>query len=341
MSNDFSMHQLLPRSPQAQRNVIYRKVKSELRQAMIEIAIASGLDEDGCNNRKFMAPTDDTVARNLWEKVLTNLDQHAKQYYKREDKGRGIYMGMPKRVPGPIAAYDHIVRKLPSNRSSNSAYAQVLKHLISDVASRFNAVGKESPVEATSDRYKRFSRYFGIINKIEVSNVPDEAVDTHFSSIVETNSTNDEISTLVSFANQLTILGRSLLAESLKNPGLEHLTTPNYTFRRSDCENEKLGSPPEQLPRRWYKTTIKMVFSTAIDALDNPNNTFTKLLENESTRGKGKGTSAGMLPIELLGCTLQFFLKFQKIISYEDLTPTLKELFNKKYLRISVTYWKT
>lgn len=197
MSNDFSMHQLLPRSPQACRNIIYKNAKPELKKAMIEIAIASGLEEADCNNRKFMTPADDSVASNLWEEVLTNLDQYAKLHYKREHKGRGIYMGQGKRVPGPKAAFDHIEHKLPSNRSSNSAYAQILKHLISDIASRFNAVGQESQVKASADRFRRCINYFGLINKIEVSNVPDEAVDTHFSRIVETNSTNDEISTLV------------------------------------------------------------------------------------------------------------------------------------------------
>ena len=138
----------------------------------------------------------------------------------------------------------------------------------------------------------------------------------------------------VSFADQLTILGRSLLEKSLKNPDLGPLTTRDYTFRRPDCDNETLGRPPEQLPRKWYKSTIKIVFSTIIDALDNPNNAFTQLLVNESTRGKGKGASAGMSPEELLGCSLQFMLKFKKIIGYEDLTTELKELYDKKYLDV-------
>lgn len=147
-------------------------------------------------------------------------------------------------------------------------------------------------------------------------------------------STTQGLDDGVSFSDLLSILGNAVQGEGDRNPNLGPLSNSDYTFRRPGCDKEALGHQPESLPRRWYKNIILSVFKEIIDALDNPHNAFTKILVSESTRGKGKGTSAGMLPIELLGCTLQIFLKFKNIISYEDLTPELKELFNKDYLDV-------
>lgn len=190
--------QLLLGLQQAGRTIIYANLESEVEDALIELAIACRLEEDDCQKKDYMVPVNETLEFRLWCSTLTNLNDHAKQYFSRTDKKIGIHIaGDESSIPGPRAAFEHLKWKLNNNRhAQKSAYAHIFKHIISDIASRFVAVDEEeSPERSLLD--DRFYHYFRTISKVQVSEEPAAAIDAHFSRIVPTNSTNDDISSLV------------------------------------------------------------------------------------------------------------------------------------------------
>ena len=150
MSNDF--YQLLLCTQQAGRIVKFADLKPELQKGLFELAIACGLQEDDCKIRDYMITIDGTVQVKLWRSALTNIDEFARQYYQRRDQGSGIVItGHESEIPGPTAAFEHIQRKLANNRrSSDSANAHILVHLINEIASKFVAVDRKSPGRLTN-----------------------------------------------------------------------------------------------------------------------------------------------------------------------------------------------
>ena len=190
MTNDNFRNNSCPQ--QAEKNIPYHAAKEELKKGLVVICRTCGYSEEDCDDESFTINDDDTTdAAKLWRMVLKNILTDAKQHFRKEKKSMDFHVEDDgNKIPGPLAAFNLIVDAMPRNRSMKP-YPQMLKHLISDVASRFVAA------ENSSNRTflpASFRQQFVMIGTIEMSKRAAKADAMHFGRLVETNSINDAIS---------------------------------------------------------------------------------------------------------------------------------------------------
>ena len=128
-------------------------------------------------------------------------------------------------------------------------------------------------------------------------------------------------------------MAKEIMEKSKAHLNLEELSPWNCLFRRKKCKNWNDGVSPEELMGNWYKMVLKVVLKVIPAIISNKQHPFAKLLENEAKRGKGKENYRGITVEELLGCTLERFLKYD-FLSTLDLPDELSTLYNKGYLAV-------
>ena len=190
MTNDNFRNNSCPQ--QAARIIPYLETKEELKKGLVVICVSCGYSAKDCEDKNFtISDSDTTDAANLWRLVWKNILADAQQHFKRGKRSMDVHVeGEENKIHGPLGAFDHIVNAMPRSKSFKQ-YAQMLKHLVSDVASRFSAA------ENSCDRTflpASFRQQFAMIGSIEMSERAAKAEDVHFGRIVETSSVNDDIS---------------------------------------------------------------------------------------------------------------------------------------------------
>ena len=137
----------------------------------------------------------------------------------------------------------------------------------------------------------------------------------------------------ISASNVIVAMAKEIKDKSKAHPNLAELSPMNCLFRRKKCKNWNDGVSPEALIGLWYKLVLKVVCKEIPSITTNKHHPFAKLLENEAKRGKGKDNYRGITVEELLGCTLERFLKYD-FLTYFDLPEELFPLYHKRYLEV-------